>query len=134
MTSKKDYSVFKIYLIYFISMALFSVVRIVSGKGFLNSINAQVHSIIFTVIIQVVVMTIVPAVLYLLLFRGSKQNRQENVFKKMLKISSFKKINFKVVLLSFALGVFAFFINIIVSTIFSLILSILGYSVPTGGS
>ena len=105
----KKSKVYKVYLIYFISMAIFCGLRIASSFGLFNFLHPDIADIVYTVIIQVGLMLLLPMSLYTLFFK-SKEGF----------ISTFKDthlshgVSLKVLGLSFGLGVLAFFINIAV--------------------
>ncbi len=121
-------NIFKIYLIYFISMTLFCVLRILSAFNVTGSLHPDIADIIYTVLIQVVLMFLLPLVLYTIF------NRHNGGLKTTFKQMRFKSIGFKTVLISIALGVIAFIINIAVSTVFSGIIGMFGYSQPITGT
>lgn len=121
-------SVFKIYLIYFISMTLFCVLRILSAFDVTGSLHPDIADIIYTCLIQIVLMFLLPLSLYTIF------NRHNGGLKTTFKQLRFKKISFKTVLISFALGIIAFVINIAVSTVFSGIIGLFGYNQPITGT
>lgn len=124
----KNSKVYKVYLIYFISMALFCCLRIASSFGAFNFLHPDIADIVYTVVIQVGLMLVLPMSLYTLFFK-SKEGF----------ISTFRDthlshgVNWRVLILSFGLGILAFFINIAVSTLFSGIIAFFGYSQPISG-
>ena len=122
---KRNNTVFKTYLIYFIAMAFFALVRIASAMGVFNGLNPTASSVVFTSIIQIGIMFIIPFVLYMVMFKLKP--------KQVVVRASVKKIAPKVILLSIALGFSAFFINIIVSSIFNSVLSFMGFNFGGGG-
>ncbi len=121
----KKSKVFKVYLIYFISMAIFCCMRIASALGAFNFLHKDIADLLYTCIIQIGLMFMLPLALYTLI-----------VHDKVGFVGTFKtaqldhKVNFKVILLSFGIGILAFFINIAVSTLFSGLISFFGYSQP----
>lgn len=118
--------IFKTYLIYFIVLVLFVGVRIASNLGAFGFIsNSVLRGSVATLIIQVGLMVLVPFVLSILFLK----KRPKQYFKDC----SFNKISFKVVLLTFALGVLLFLFNLIVANFFNNIINNLGYSPSTGG-
>lgn len=121
-------NIFKIYLIYFISMTLFCVLRILSAFNVTGSLHPDIADIIFTVLIQVVLMFLLPLTLYTIF------NRHNGGLKTTFKQLRFKRVSFKTILISFALGIIAFIINIAVSTVFSGIIGLFGYSQPITGT
>lgn len=125
----KKSKVFKVYLIYFISMAIFCLIRIASSLGAFNFVNAKWVDIIYTFIIQVGLMFVLPLSLYTLLI-----NNKVGFVGTFRAARMHNKISLKVVLISLGIGILAFFINILVSTLFSGLLSFLGYSEPITNS
>lgn len=121
----KNKSVFYAYLIYFTSMILFTVVRIISSAGLFNNLHSDIKSIIFTLIIQGLIMALIPILLHALL------NKKEGGIKYTFSSINLKPIKFNAVLISIALGVLAFFINIIISSVFNGFLNFFGYKFPT---
>lgn len=127
----KKSKVFKVYLIYFICMAIFCCVRTASAFGLFNFLHKDIADIVYTCIVQIGLMLILPMALYTLIvhdkegFVGTFRTAQLN-----------QKIGLRVILLSFGIGILAFFINIAVSTLFSGLMSFLGYNQPvtSGGT
>lgn len=126
MFKNTDKTIFTAYLIYFISMALFAIVKIAAGFGLFSNLHGEVSSIIYSIIIQVFIMFLIPFTLHAII------NRKNGGVKKTLAITQFKPLKFKVILIAVALGVLAFFINIAVSTVFNGFLSFFGYESPSG--
>ena len=122
MQEQKKKSIFKTYFIYFIAMALFCGVRIASSMGVGDNLKAPLGDIVFTVIIQVGVMFLVPFLLYMLFIRVTP--------KQLFKTCNFFKPNFSVVMISIGLGVVLFLINLVVSSIFNGFISFTGYETP----
>lgn len=120
-------SVFNIYLIYFVSMALFTIVRILSNVGAFSFLPDKWSSLIFTVIIQVFIMFLIPLLLY------TWFNHTKSVKKSFAEVS-IKPIKMNVVVLSLLLGIAAFFINLVVSSMFNGIITFFGYEIPTTSS
>lgn len=123
---QKQSNFFKITLIYFISLMLFVGIRILFGFGFLGGISEMWQDMISTILIQVVVMFLVPFLFYILFFK----QKPKEVFQK----TGFKKIGIKVVLLSLLIGIIAFLLNIVVSSVFNGIINALGYESSSSGS
>lgn len=122
MQEQNKKSIFKTYFIYFISMALFCGVRIVSALGVGDNLKAPWDEIIFTSVIQIGIMFLIPFLLYMLLLWVSP--------KKVFKTCNFYKINAPTFFISVALGVVLFLINLVVSSIFSGFISYTGYNAP----
>lgn len=120
--------VFKVYSIYFVSMVLFCVLRILSSYGIFDSMHPDIADLVYTGIIQIGLMFVLPLTIYTLVFHN------KDGFGGTFKDTHLNhKISLRIVLISFALGLLAFFINIAVSTLFSGILAFFGYSQPVSG-
>lgn len=115
-------SIFKTYLIYFICMALFCVVRILASSGWLNDVSTRIADVIATVIIQVLIMFAIPFLLYCVLIKVKP--------KSVFKTCNYNKINLTTLFIALGLGVLLFIINIIVSSLFNGIISFTGYQTP----
>ena len=125
----KKSKVFKVYLIYFICMLLFCLLRIGSSFGMLDFLHPDIADIVYTAIIQIGIIFVLPMSLYTL-FLHNKTGFVDTFRDTQLN----GKINFKVILISFGLGLLAFFVNIAISTLFNGILSFFGYSQPVSVS
>lgn len=119
---QKKKSVFKTYLIYFIVMVLFCGIRIAVSLGLFSGLNDTLSDVLFTVTIQVVVLFIIPFCLYMALI-GVKP-------KAVFKTCNYERTTFSVVMVGFGLGIIAFVLNIIVSSIFNGMISFTGYQTP----
>lgn len=120
-----------ICLIYFISLFCFVVVRIASSLGAFSFMPSDIADLIFTIIIQLMVMGIIPFVLYITVYKKEKITKQS--IKTALSDIGFKKISLKSIICSVLLGICVYVFNIIIASFFDLILSLLGYA-GTGGS
>ena len=116
-------SIFKVYLIYFITLLLFCCVRIMSSVGAFDNMSGFNADIVTTLLIQVVVVFLLPVIMYCTFIKVTP--------KQLVKTCNFYKPQVMVVLISLGLGVLCFIINVIVSTIASGILTSLGYSSTT---
>lgn len=110
-------SIFKTYGIYFVSMFLFCIVRIVASLGLFP--DGKWGDVLSSLVIQVGILFLIPATLYALLLRVKP--------KQIIKTCNYYKCNFVVILISIFIGFLCFFINIAVSSLFNGILSFLGY-------
>ena len=118
-------TIFRTYAIYFTILALFVGIRISANLGAFSFMPTDIGNSYFsTIVIQIVLMFLVTLGLSCLMFK----EKPKQVFKDF----RFKKISFKAVLISFGIGILLFFLNLIVASFFSSILSGLGYS--SGGS
>lgn len=122
MVEQHKKSVFKTYMIYFISMALFCMLRILASQGFLNDIKLPWGDVIFTSIIQIGILFLVPLILYMLFIRVTP--------KQVFKTVNFCKTNIQTVLVSVVLGLIMFCMTIVVSSIFNGVISFTGYRTP----
>ncbi|MBR2467952.1 MAG: CPBP family intramembrane metalloprotease [Clostridia bacterium] len=117
--------VFKVYSIYFVSMALFCVMRIASSLGFFSFAHVDVVDIVYTCLIQIGLMLVLPFMLYTAFVKD-----KPGVFGALKSAKLNQKICVKAILVSFGIGILAFFINIAVSTLFSGLLNFFGYTQP----
>lgn len=124
----KRSKVYKVYLTYFICMALFCILRIASSFGLFSFLHPDISDIVYTAIIQIGLMFVLPMSLYTL-FINNKTGFVDTIYDTKLG----NKINFKVILISFGIGILAFFINIAVSTLFNGLISFFGYNPPLSG-
>ena len=115
-------SIFKTYLVYFISMLMFCAIRIAVSEGFLSELGARWQDVVSTIIIQGLFMFGLPLVLYSLFLK----TKPKNVFK----TCNYRPINTATVFISFGLGICMFFVNIAVSAGFNGIISFFGYQTP----
>ena len=125
----KNKSIYKTYLIYFISMVLFCFVRILASDGWMSLSNTTASDFFYTILIQIIIMFLLPLILYC---------RNMHVTPRaVFKTCNFDKFNWSVVFISLGLGILCFVINIIVSTFFSGLITFTGYETPiimqTGG-
>lgn len=104
---------------YFIIVVIFAMVRMLSAFGVFDGLGAEADYI-FNVIIQVVILFALSILLFSLF--------QKNKIKDTFRFFGCKKINGKAVLISIAIGVVVYFLNIFVATFFNSILSLFGYS------
>lgn len=113
-------SINKTYLIYFISMILFVLVRILVSERILHfTDNAIVEGVIFSFITQVLLMLSLPLLLYCLLLKTKP--------KEVFKLCNFRKPKLDIILISFLFGLGAFVFNMVISSFFSGILGFFGY-------
>lgn len=111
----------KIFIIYLIVLLSFIAVRICSGYGlFLKLGNPIIIDVVSTAIIQIGVLGLIPFLLYMWFLK----RKPKQVFTDV----GFKKLNWKSVLICFAIGVLAFFINLFVASFFNFLLSYVGFS------
>ena len=116
----KHKSIFKTFAIYYICMAVFCGLRILSSKGFI--VSGIIGDFTFSFAVQILTLFILPLVLYSLFMQVS--------YKSIFEICNFNKINIQMILISLVLGVLCFLINVAVSSLFSGILAFTGYRYP----
>ena len=116
---------FKTNLIYFIILVGLIGVRIVANVG-LFGFMGEYGNYLLNLFLQVGLMFLLPIFL-LNKFNGEKVKKTFTDF-------NFRKINIKAILISVLIGIFAFFLNLIISTIFSAIISVFGYESSSSSS
>lgn len=109
----KNRKIFYINLIYYISLLLVAGVFVL---GFLDVLN---NDIFITVLLQIVIITGIPLLLYSLLVSKN--------FKQTLKDFGFKKLSKKLVLISIGIALTLYFLNIFIANCFGSIIILLGY-------
>lgn len=122
---KSNKSIFKTYGIYFICLSLFVILNVLINEKVLV-INSSWESTVYTILIQVFIMFGIPFLLYGLLLKQKP--------KQILKTCNYFKPNWQVVLISFTIGIIVFILNIIISSFFSGLMSILGYTPRVSGT
>lgn len=124
----KKSNLFYTNLTYFIMLALFIGVRILMSYVDFSFLKEDALDLIFTVIIQVFIMFLLPLFAIKLL--------KKKTFKQTFNDFNVRKVSFNVILLSVLIGVCAFFLTIAVSSFFSSIISFFGYerTPSVGGS
>ncbi len=103
---------------YFISLALFVVMRICGAYGLFSFLGAY-GSYFLSLFTQIGIIFLVPLTIFTLVTKSK--------VKDVVKFCSFKKVSLKVLLISFALGVVIFILNNYVSTFFNSIIQLFGY-------
>ncbi len=119
-----DKKVFYAGLIYFISIVLYLGARILWSTGVFNSIDPIFSDLLFSSLVQVVILAGFPIVMWMILNKQSLKQTALHFF--------FKKISFKSVLISLALGVLMYFVVICASSFWNTLIGILGYSSSSG--
>lgn len=117
-------SIKRVFAIYYACMALFCLLRIIATFGAFSS--GKGGDILFTFIIQVCILAIIPFVLYMIFLKVKP--------KEVFQHCNFFHINIPVVLISLGLGIICFVINVAVSTLFNGILTFTGYEFSGGTS
>ncbi len=107
-------------LAYFISIVLFIVMRMIWASGIFSELDSNINQLLFTVVLQIGVLMILPICLYKLF---TKQT-----FRDIKRITFCKKVSLPIVLYSIIIGILAYIIIVFTSTIWSALLSVFGYS------
>ena len=115
-----------VLLTYMAVLLLFSGLRIISGLGWLDSLSDEVVDIGFSVASQIIIMLAVPLVAMMFV---SKQSLKKTAVDFGLGKTSWRVIGF-----AFLLGILIYLLNIIVASVSSTILVLLGYRFPTGSA
>lgn len=110
--------IYRTNLIYFIVVVGFVIIRICSHYGVFSFLGTY-GSYILSIVTQVGLICLLP---FLLLKCLNKASVKETV-----RFFSFKKISYKAVLVSIALGLVVFFLNVYVSSFFNSIIQLFGY-------
>lgn len=113
-------SIFYSGLCYFVIMLAFIALRLMYGAGLFGAVTESTSDYIFTFVVQVLVLVGLPL---LFMHFCAKQS-----YKTILKRSSFRAINGKMVFWSILLGFCTFALILFVSSFWSGILSMFGYS------
>lgn len=109
-------------LAYFVSLSLFVVMRICGVCGVFNNWGPYA-SYFLSLITQVGIIFLVPLTIFTLVTKSKVKH--VSVF------CMFKKASYKVILISFVLGIVVFFLNNYVSTFFNTIIQFFGYKPST---
>ncbi len=120
---EKNKDLFYTNLIYFIIMVIFVCVRICTAMNVFSFLGVY-QELILTIFTQVGILLVFPLMFF------SKLNNSN--YKITIKKYNFRKINFKSVIISILIGLIVFILNIFISSFFSFILTLLGYSYGTG--
>lgn len=116
---------FNVNFVYFLTAVLFCLIRILSLVGAFNFMGVFGNYVV-NLVIQIGIIFLLP------LFLFSYLNKQK--VKTTFKQCSYNKISGKEILISIALGLLVFLLNVIISPIIMLILSMIGYSPATTSS
>ncbi|MBE5735003.1 MAG: CPBP family intramembrane metalloprotease [Clostridiales bacterium] len=118
-------SVYKTYMIYFIAFVAFVGVRISSALGMLNGLSDNAIDIIYSTLIEVICLFVLPMILYCVMLKVKPRQ--------LFNTCNFYKINFKTVIISLALGIVLYVVTIMTSTLFNGIITMFGFR-SGGGS
>ena len=119
-----DKKVFYAGLIYFISIVLYLGARILWSTGVFNSMDPIFSDVLFSTIVQVVILAGFPIVMWMILNKQTFKQTTDHFF--------FKKVSFKTVLISLGLGVLMYFVVIYASSFWNTLIALFGYSPSTG--
>lgn len=117
--------VFYAGLVYFICILLFIGLRMLWGTGIFDGLDPIVSDVVFSVFIQIFILTLLPFLLYKLLTKQTIRQVASSFF--------FKKIDLKMICLSILTGILVYILIIFVSSFWSTLLSLFGYS-SSGGT
>lgn len=118
-------SIFKVFAIYYTCMAVFCVVRILGSYAFFLP-EGLAGDVVYSLIIQIGVLFLLPFVLYAIRLRVKP--------KEVFEHCNFAKMNPSCIIISIVLGILCFIINVAVSSLFNGILAFSGYNFGSGGS
>lgn len=106
-------------------VVLFATIRTLSAFGLLNFLG-KTGEYVLTIVIQIGLLFSTAIFGFALI--------QKCKIKEVFKFYGFRKINWKAILISIAIGIVVYFLNIFVSTFFNAFISIFGYKSSGGGS
>ena len=115
--------VFYAGLVYFISIVIFICLRMLWGAGFLSGLDSVLNDFVFAIVMQLLVLTGIPILLWMLLCKQNFKQVKERFF--------IKKITFKTVIYSLLIGILTYILILFVSTFWSFLLQLFGYSPST---
>ena len=122
---KSNKSIFKTYFVYFVCLAFFVLLNVLINEKVLD-INSKWQTVVYTILIQGGIMFLLPFTMYSLLLKQKP--------KQIAKTCNYVKPNWQVVLISITIGILVFILNIIISSFFSGLMGVLGYSSRATGS
>jgi len=117
---------FNTNLVYFIILLLFVIVRIVTGAVDLSFMSEEVNDVVFSVIIQIVLMFLLPIFLF------SKLQKQK--VRKTFSDFKYKAISPLAIIYSILIGVCCYLLNIAISSFFGGLIGLFGYEKGAGVS
>lgn len=120
--NKRSKTIFNTSLIYFIILAAFVVVRILTSLNIFGFLGDNTN-LILTIIIQVGLLFIFP------LYLSAKLNKK--TINQTLNDFNFKSVNWQTISISVLIGFIVFILTIALSSFFSFIISLFGYSAAT---
>ena len=106
-------------LVYFITMCVLIAFYILMSSIDLSFLSDMAFDVLTTVIIQIVIILLIPFILYTVI----KKQKIKRTFQDF----NFSKISFKVIIISFVIGICCYFLNVIVASFFSNIIRLFGY-------
>lgn len=121
----EDKTIFFSGLVYFIAMLLFVGLKLCNMNGLFNGLNSNLINYLFSAIIQIGFMFLIPLFLFKLFTKKT--------FKQTFQHFSFKPVPTKTILISFVLGILTFILVNYISSIWYQIISFLGFSSSGSG-
>ena len=112
----------KVCTAYMFSIVCFVLLRIASALGIFENFTGYLGDLSITAITQLFCLFLLPLMVYKFLSSDSLS------FKDIFKDFSFKKITKNTIFICFILGIFGYILNVCVSSLWSLFLSLLGYA------
>jgi len=123
----EDKTIFYSGLVYFLMMCIFIAVRILNSYQVLGDPSTDLNSYIFTLIVQIGIMLLLP-----LLFFKKLSNKS---YSKLFNDFGFKKVSLKSIVYALLLGVLAYILVLFITTFWSGLMQLLGYpNVSSSGS
>lgn len=110
---------------YFVIVALFVTIRLLSSFGVLDFLGS-VGNYIANAFVQIGILFTISV----FMFSGLQKSKPKDI----LRFYGFKKMSWKAVLYSFLLGIVVYILNVFVVTFFRVVLTTLGYTYSTGST
>lgn len=110
---------------YFVIVALFVTIRLLSSFGVLDFLGS-VGNYIANAFVQIGILFTISV----FMFSGLQKSKPKDI----LRFYGFKKMSWKAVLYSFLLGIVVYILNVFVVTFFRVVLTALGYTYSTGST
>ncbi len=121
-----DKKVFYAGLVYLISIVIFILLRVLWGTGIFDGLDSVLNDFVFATIMQLLVLTAIPIGLWMLLCKQNFKQVKERFF--------IKKVSFKTVIYSLLIGILTYVLILFVSTFWSFLLQLFGYSSSSSGT
>ena len=127
--------------VYFVMLIAFVLLRMTAGFGVVRHLPNGVLDVGFTIIVQIVIMTIIPYVATKYYFAKKQKSAPDSLnegqvraIKQMSTAMGFKKMSFKMFAIAVGLGFAMYLFNLFVASFFTGLLNIIGFRFSSGGA